>query len=251
MATRTVNSLQRAATLLDALADRSGPGSAVSDLAERTGLPYTTVHRLLLSLVVCGHARPATDPGRPARGSGLVRLGAAARRTYGWWAQPYLERLADLSGETANLATLDGDEVVRVARARSRRSARPVTGTGTRAPAHTTAAGKVLLGYLSSAEVEQLAGRRGLPPRTQFTITTVDRLLAAVDAARADGYATDDEETELGVRCIAVPVLSAANGVAPIAAMSVSGPSRRLTAERCAVLVPRMVRLADQMARES
>jgi IclR family acetate operon transcriptional repressor len=250
MAAQSVNSVERAARLLDALADAGG-GSGVSPLAAKTGLPYATVHRMLTALCACGYVRQESGSRRYVLGPALVRLGMAARRTYGWWAQPFLEELAELSGETANLASLDGDEIVYVAQAHSRHQMmRMFTEVGNRVPVHTTAVGKVLLGYRTRKEIEDLAQRRGLAPKTEHTITTVERLLEEVELARKAGFATDDEEAEIGVHCVAVPVVGGL-GREPIAAISISGPASRLSPDRRASIVPQMIRLAARMAEES
>ena len=249
VAAQSVNSVERAARLLDAMAEAGG-GSGVSPLAAKTGLPYATVHRLLTALTACGYVRQEAGSRRYVLGPALVRLGTTARRAYGWWAQPYLEELAELSGETANLASLDGDEIVYVAQAQSSQMMRMFAEVGNRVPVHTTAVGKVLLGFRPRDEVTALAKRRGLAPKTPHTITTVDRLIEEVEKARVDGYATDDGEAELGVNCVAVPVV-AEGGREPLAAMSISGPASRLTPERRAEIVPAMIRLADRMAAEA
>jgi IclR family acetate operon transcriptional repressor len=252
MPAQSVNSVERAAAVLDALARNGGAGGAgVSTLATRTGLPYATVHRLLTALIACGYARQEADTRRYVLGPALIRLGLEARRTYGWWAQPYLEELAALSGETANLATLDGDEIVYVAQAESRQLVRMFTEVGNRVPVHTTAVGKVLLGFRTDAEIEELTRRRGLAPKTPHTIVTVQRLLREVRAARTAGYATDDEEAELGVRCIAVPVTAEGDPRRPLAAISISGPAGRLSSARRREILPEMIRLAARMAQES
>jgi IclR family acetate operon transcriptional repressor len=253
MPAQSVNSVERAATLLEALAEagENGGGGGISALASRTGLPYATVHRLLTALTACGFARQEPDTRKYVLGPALIRLGMEARRTYGWWAQPYLEKLAELSGETANLATLDGDEVVYVGQAQGRQLVRMFTEVGNRVPAHTTAVGKVLLGYRGNAEIENLARRNGLHAKTPHTIVTVDRLIREVEAARKAGYAMDDEEAELGVRCIAVPVVGKVKGGTALAAISISAPAGRLSATRRREILPEMIRLAAAMAGDS
>jgi IclR family transcriptional regulator, acetate operon repressor len=246
---QSVNSVERAARLLDAMVEAGG-ASGVSPLAATTGLPYATVHRLLTALTACGYVRQEPGSRRYVLGPALVRLGETARQAFGWWAQPYLEELAELSGETANLAALDGDEVVYVAQAQSRQMMRMFTEVGNRVPVHSTAVGKVLLGFRTRPEIVALAKRRGLAAKTQHTITTVERLLEEVEKSRIAGYATDDEEAELGVQCVAVPVIGK-DGREPIAAVSISGPVARLTPARRDAIVPEMIRLAKRMAEEA
>ncbi|RCG32576.1 IclR family transcriptional regulator [Sphaerisporangium album] len=219
----TVQSVDRALDVLEALADRGGE-AGLSEIAARTGLPYGTIHRLLQALLSRGYVRQESDR-RYALGSALVRLGGAAERMVAVWAQPYLEKMVALSGETANLAIMEGDFVVYVAQAASPRRLRMFAEVGRRVLPHSTAVGKVLLADRPDAAA--VLARTGLPRRTEHTVTTVEAMLAELDAVRERGYAVDLGEEELGVHCLAVPVR---DGGRVIAGMSVSGPVERMEA---------------------
>ncbi|MFC4584640.1 IclR family transcriptional regulator [Sphaerisporangium corydalis] len=219
----TVQSVDRALDVLEALADHGGE-AGLSEIAARTGLPYGTIHRLLRSLLTRGYVRQESDR-RYALGSALVRLGGVAERMVGVWAQPYLEKMVALSGETANLAVLEGDFVVYVAQAASPRRLRMFAEVGRRVLPHSTAVGKVLLAERSDAAA--ILSRTGLPRRTEHTITSVEAMLAELATVRAQGYAMDFGEEELGVHCLAVPVH---DGARVIASMSISGPVERIEA---------------------
>ncbi|MFC4529552.1 IclR family transcriptional regulator [Sphaerisporangium dianthi] len=219
----TVQSVDRALDVLEALADQGGE-AGLSEIAARTGLPYGTIHRLLQALLSRGYVRQESDR-RYALGGALVRLGGAAERMVGVWAQPYLERMVALSGETANLAVLEGDFVVYVAQAASPRRLRLFAEVGRRVLPHSTAVGKVLLA--DRPDAADILARTGLPRRTEHTITTVEAMLAELDAVRSRGYAMDFGEEELGVHCLAVPVR---DGGRVIAGMSISGPVERIEA---------------------
>ncbi len=162
---------------------------------------------------------------RQALGSALVRLGGAAERMVGVWAQPYLEKMVALSGETANLAVLEGDFVVYVAQAASPRRLRMFAEVGRRVLPHSTAVGKVLLA--ERADAAAILARTGLPRRTEHTITSIDAMLAELERVREQGYAMDFGEEELGVHCLAVPVRDDGR---IIAGMSISGPVDRIEA---------------------
>ncbi|MGH3494888.1 MAG: IclR family transcriptional regulator [Sciscionella sp.] len=237
-----VQSLQRAFTLLEGLADTGGEAS-LSELAARTGLPLPTIHRLIRTLVSLGYVRQGANR-RYALGSRLIRLGEGAGRQFGTWARPLLAELVDAVGETANLAILEGDEVVYVAQVPSRHSMRMFTEVGRRLLPHGTGVGKAMLAQLPAAEVTQLVRRTGMPAYTSNTRTTVDGLLAELAHITERGYATDEGEQELGVRCIAVPVPSAPT----LAAISVSGPEGRLTMEAVSRIVPVIKDVAERLA---
>ncbi|MFI7706985.1 IclR family transcriptional regulator [Nonomuraea sp. NPDC049480] len=219
----SVQSVERALDVLEALAEHGGQ-AGLSEIAARTGLPYGTIHRLLQTLLSRGYVRQESDR-RYALGGGLVRLGGIAESMVGVWAQPYLAKMVELSGETANLAVLEGDFVVYVAQVPSPRRLRMFAEVGRRVLPHSTAVGKVLLADRQAADAVTVFERTGMPRRTPNTITDVNAMLAELDLVRSRGYAMDLGEEELGVHCLAVPVW---DGGRVVAAMSVSGPAERI-----------------------
>ncbi|HEX2316443.1 MAG TPA: IclR family transcriptional regulator [Thermomonospora sp.] len=239
-----VRALERALELLEHLADAGGE-MALSELTDRSGLPMPTIYRLMRTMVNQGYVRQAPSK-RYALGPRLIRLGETATRLLGTWARPALSRLVDEVGETANMAVLEGDAVVYVAQVPSRHSMRMFTEVGRRVQPHCTGVGKALLAQLPAESVREIVGRTGMRAHTPHTITDPDTLLAELARVREQGYAIDDEEQEVGVRCVAVPLPDAPT----TAAISVSGPSGRLTREMVAEVVPLMHRAAEQFARQ-
>ena len=227
-----VQSVDRAFGLLEHMADAGG-SVALSQLATLSGLPLPTIHRLVRSLVNQGYVRQEQSR-RYALGPGLIRLGESANRMLGSWAVPYLSELVDRIGETANMAMLEGDTVVYVAQVPSLHSMRMFTEVGRRVMPHCTGVGKALLSMLPDDQVRALVARTGMPARTERTVTDPEALVAEVAASRKRGYAVDDQEQEAGVRCVAVPVSDAPVRVA----ISVSGPSSRVSAGRVAAIAP-------------
>lgn len=219
----SVQSVDRALDVLEALAEHGGQ-AGLSEIAALTGLPYGTIHRLLQTLLARGYVRQESDR-RYALGGALVRIGGAAERMLAVWAEPYLAKLVEQSGETANLAVLEGDFVVYVAQVPSPRRLRMFAEVGRRVLPHSTAVGKVLLAERPDAAA--VLGRTGLPRRTDQTITTVEAMLDELDRVRERGYALDLGEEENGVHCMAVPVR---DGGRTFAALSVSGPADRMDA---------------------
>ncbi|MFI1564220.1 IclR family transcriptional regulator [Streptomyces sp. NPDC020490] len=235
-----VQSLERAFDLLERMADAGGE-VGLSELSASSGLPLPTIHRLMRTLVACGYVRQQTNR-RYALGPRLIRLGESASRLLGAWARPHLARLVEETGETANMALLDGDEVVYVAQAPSKHSMRMFTEVGRRVLPHSTGVGKALLATVPDDEVRALLARTGMPALTDRTITTPDGFLAALREVRRLGYAMDDNEQEIGVRCLAVPV----PGSPTAAAISISGPAGRVTETATERIVP----VLQQVARE-
>jgi IclR family acetate operon transcriptional repressor len=237
----SVQSLERAFDLLERMADAGGE-VGLSELAAGSGLPLPTIHRLVRTLVTCGYVRQQPSR-RYALGPRLIRLGESASRLLGSWARPYLARLVEETGETANMALLDGDEAVYVAQVPSKHSMRMFTEVGRRVLPHSTGVGKALLADSSPGEVRALLARTGMPAATDRTITTPDAFLAALEEVRRAGYAVDDNEQEVGVRCLAVTV----PGSPTRAALSVSGPAGRMTDEATARIVPVLRAVAAEL----
>jgi IclR family transcriptional regulator, acetate operon repressor len=215
-----VQSIERAFDLLEMLADAGG-ALGLSELATVSGLPLPTVHRLMRTLV----------------NRGYVRQEASRRYTLG-------SQLVRLTGETANLAMLDGDEVVYIAQVPSPHSMRMFTEPGRRVQPHCTAVGKALLAQLPPGEARALLERDGMPAYTPTTITDPDLLIAHLEVIRKQGYAVDEGEQEVGVRCFAVAVPDAPGSLA----ISTSGPQTRMTDDAAARIVPALKRTAREIS---
>ena len=237
-----VQSVDRALLLLEVLA-QGGGRLPISELSARSGLSLGTAHRLLASLAARGYVRQDADR-RYALGTALLPLGDAATRLLGSWALPYLCQLAERCGETANLAVLEDDHVIYVAQAPGRHRMRMFTEVGRRVLPHSTAVGKVLLAWQDPDHVRRVLARLGLPGRTPHTLTTLADVREELAVVRRRGWAVDDEEEEVGVRCMAVPV---GPGEQAVAAVSVSAPASRLSAGQPDV-VEALQQIAGQLA---
>lgn len=238
----TVQSLDRALDLLEELA-RADRALGVGELGELTGLPQGTVHRLLQTLQARGYVR-RTHARKYSLGTGSLRLGDAGQRALVRTARPYLAELVRLSGETANLAVLDGDDVAYVGQVSSPHTLRMFAEVGRHVPPHSTAVGKVLLAALPRDRAVALLKRTGLPACTPQTITDLDEFLAELDLVGERRWASDEEEQEAGIRCVAVPVGAAGRVVA---ALSVSGPADRFTADSSAGIIEAMQRVGREL----
>lgn len=227
-----VQSVERAFTLLGLIADAGGQAT-LSELAERADLPMPTIHRLLRTLVNIGCARQLQDRGY-ALGPTLMRLGELAGRQIGDIVRPHLRRLVSELGETANIAVLDGDMMVYAAQVPSEHSMRMFTEVGRRVHLSATGVGKAVLPGLEEARVAQIIHSTGMPQLTEKSITDFGELKAELERIRERGYAIDEEEQELGVRCFAVNI----DGAPTPMAVSVSGPTSRLDEEFAERAVP-------------
>jgi IclR family acetate operon transcriptional repressor len=228
--------------LLELIADAGG-AQGISQLSAASGLPVPTVHRLLHTLIATGYVRQDAAR-RYALGPRLTHLGNLASQSLGAWTRPLLARLVEATGETANLAILEGAEVVYLAQVPSPHAMRMFTEPGRRILAHCTAVGKVLLAALPLADVAGLIGATGMPANTPRTITDLDTLVKALGDARDNGYAVDDGEQELGVRCVAVAVPYPGARTA----VSISGPQARVDDDAIAAALPVLHDVAAQLA---
>lgn len=239
-----VQSVGRVLDLLELVAGAGGE-IGLSELAERSGLPLPSIHRLVRTLVDRGYMRQLPNR-RYALGARLIPLGRVAGTMLGSWARPVLTALVDALGESANLAVLDDDAVMYIGQVSSRHSVRMFTEVGRRVYAHCSGVGKALLSQLPTDAVRELLARTGMPSQTPNTITDPDELIAELAQIRRHGYALDEGEQEVGVRCVAVPVLGA---LTPLA-ISVSGPAPRMTEELVAGAVPLLNRAAQRLSAE-
>lgn len=237
-----VQSVNRAFDVLEALA-ANGTNLQLSEIAAHTGLAAPTAHRLLKTLLSRGYVQQ-DGAGRYGLGPSLITLGQRATPQLAKVAQSVLASLEQISEETANLAVLDGDLVAYIAQVPSRHRMRMFTEVGRRVLPHAAGVGKAILATLPEQEVCDLIARTGLPGYTPSTLTSESRLLADLREARRRGFAVDDGEQEVGVRCIAV----ALPGVSPPAAVSISGPSARVTDAKSAQLVEALQHAAVRLA---
>jgi IclR family transcriptional regulator, acetate operon repressor len=239
-----VQSVERAFELLEIMASAGGT-IALGELAARAELPQPTIHRLVRTMLAMGYVRQF--PNRQyALGPKLIRLGESATQLIGSWSRPHLAALVERTGETANMAVLENDRAVYVAQVPSPHAMRMFTEVGRRVYTHSTGVGKALLMQLPNEAVLALLGRTGMPASTPNTHTTPDALIRDIELCRSRGYAVDEGEQELGVRCFAVPVPDAPTPTA----VSISGPEARLTPKTATKVTPLLKRIARDLAAE-
>ena len=219
-----VQSLARAFAILEAMADAGGE-IGLSQLAAEVQLPPATIHRLVRTLVDLGYVRQ--EPSRQySLGPRLMRLVDTSTTRLEALAHPYMSDVVDALGESVNLAVLDGDEIVYVAQVEpSQNFMRMFTEVGRRVKPHATAVGKAILATQPEDEVRELLGGPGCRDAPSTRLTTPEQLFADLERIRERGYAIDDGEQELGVRCVALVVPSAPRPVA----LSMSGPLTRMS----------------------
>ncbi|WP_033295486.1 IclR family transcriptional regulator [Amycolatopsis jejuensis] len=221
----------------------AGGELGLSQLATESGVPTATIHRMLQTLAQFGYVRQEPATRQYTLGPELIHLGGSAGRLLGSWARPALDRLVRETGETASLAVLDGAEIVYLAQVPSPHTLRMLTELGRRVPAHCTAAGKALLSLLSDMEVASLFDRHPPEPMTARTLADPAAVLAHLASVRAQGFAVEDGEQEIGVRAFAVAV-----DLDRPMAVTVSGPESRMSLVDVTRHIPLMRSVAAELA---
>ena len=220
----------------------------ISALAMRLGLAKSTVHRLATTLVEYDILEQNRETGKYRLGLALFELGTLVRRKMDTASESRAQMysLAEMTGETVQLAILDHHSVLYIRILESRQAVRMSTIAGSRAPAHATSVGKVLLAFQPPEVVKQVV-ELGLKRFTGNTITEPAVLNEELAAVRAKGYAIDDEEIEVGLRCVAAPIRNHSGRV--IAAISVAAPVQRMTKKNVLTTAPTVVAAADAISR--
>jgi DNA-binding IclR family transcriptional regulator len=244
--TRTIS---RAIAILQAF-DETRLELGVTELGQLTGLDKSTVYRLLNAMQQGGLITQNVVTTKYHLGFGLLHLAGLALQNLDLprIVRPHLEELAEYSKETVNLSILnDDDKVINIDGINSSRRVRNVGWIGREMPPHAVSGGKVMMAFLPDERLDRILVR-GLPAQTKNTITTRASLLRELGEIQKAGYGTAREELEIGLNAVAAPIWNHEGIV--VAALSVSGPSFRLSAERLVELGEATKGTADRISRQ-
>lgn len=243
-----IQSIERGFAVLLAF-DADLPNPSLAELAERTQLSRPAVRRILLTLQRLGYV--AGSGGRWSLTPRVLTIGQHYAATHGIVeiAQPHLLRIAEITGESASLAQLDGIDVVYVARVHARRVLSLTVDIGTRLPAHATSMGRVLSAFAPADTVTRIIDEGGLPALTSRTITDPIQFRDALHDVRRVGHAIVDSELEDGFLSAAVPVRDARGRVEAALAYSTSR-GRHTPEEIERDVVPVLLEVADAISRD-
>ena len=246
--TGQVRSLTRALRILQSLAGRS-EGMSLTELSDATGLPPSTTHRLLTTLEAERFVRPDPNSGQWRVGVAAYYVGSAFARSRDTLAliRPYLRRLMEITGETSNLFVESDGEAICIGQIESRHAMRAITGVGGRVMLHSSGAGKVLLAFMDPADRADFIGG-SMARATEKTLCDPAALEAEIARITADGFAVDDEENAIGLRCVAAPIYNEFREV--VAAISVSGPTARIPDNRLKSLGEIVAQAAREATRD-
>lgn len=215
-------------------------GAGVTELANYLDIPKSNAHNYLSTLRQEEYV--VKDGDTYSVGIRFLELGAFARNRMDIYeiAKPEVEKLAEETGELANLLVEEHGRGIYLHRARVESAVQVEAYTGTRVSLHSTSLGQAILAHLPETRLDEIIDTHGLPASTDRTITTRDALENRLAKVRERGYATDDEERLKGLRCVAAPILSKDDRV--LGAISVSGPKNRMKGDRFESDVPEKIR---------
>lgn len=245
----SVQSLDRALGLLTLLSEHPN-GLTLAELAPKAELANSTAHRLLTSLLQHGFVSFEPNSARWLVGLSAFRVGAAfnRRRDFVATARPAMRALVEKTGETSNLAVLRGQELTFVSQIECDHAMRMAVPIGTKGPLHASAVGKAILAFLEKSERERLLASIDYRALTPKTILEQQSLSDELSLVAEKGYALDDEEQALGLRCIAAPIFNELGE--PVFAVSISGPTVRVSQDRVDALAKDIVSAAAQITEQ-
>jgi len=228
MSDKRIQSVDRALDILE-LYLTSPEELSVKEISEAMGLSKSTVHGLIKTLEQRGYLKQNPGNMKYRLGMKLFSLGnvVADHLDIRKIARPVIRRLADNIKETVHLAVLNGDEVVYTEKVEGPGALRMYSQVGRKVPVYCTGVGKVILAYQDEETVERLLSKETLRAFTPYTITDKEKLKAHLAAIREQGYALDNEEIELGLKCVAAPIYDHQCKV--IASISCAGPAIRMS----------------------
>jgi len=243
--TPTVPAVERGLAILELVA-RSRNGLTFSQVCRHLDFPKSSIHCLLVTFERLGYLQRLESSGRFVAGLNLVRIGTAA--SYGIMlrqkAGPLLSELAQRTGLTVHMAVLENNEPLLVAKAEPSGTPSVATWVGKRIDYHCTSLGKALIAWMPDEDLRRLVKERQMLRHNENTISTLARLKEDLMQTRRLGYALDDEEEEIGIRCVGAPVLGVSGKVE--AAVSVSGTAAQIRPED----IPRTGALVQEAAFE-
>jgi len=242
-----VQALDRGLALLEILAEEDG--LTLSELSRRSGVSASTAHRVLLTLESRAYVQHDMERGLWLIGVGAFKTGSAflRNRRVANMGRATMHALMEASGETVNLGIEDNGEVVFISQVESHDTLRAFFRAGSRSAMHASGVGKALLAEFPEHRVRQICALRRLERFTEHTITDLGDLLRELADGHRNGWALDDEERSLGMRCVAAPIFN--EHAEAIAGVSVSGPTVRVTQRKLDDYGPMVRRAADEITR--
>ncbi len=237
----------KAISILDILATKADVGVSLSELCSLIDIPKSSTHRYLVTLQELGLAERKSND-RYYLGTKVIELAGAylLKSDLRSDSQAALDELAEMTGETVHLAVPSGTQVVYIAKVESKHALSMFSHIGARFPMHCTALGKAILAFSDANDLHSVL-TKPLQSRTPNTITSIEALENELTLIRSRGFAIDNEENEIGIRCVGAPIFDYTTK--PIGAISISAPRDRMDQERFNALGPLVYLAAQKISR--
>ncbi|MBD8068627.1 IclR family transcriptional regulator [Bacillus sp. PS06] len=245
----SIQSVERALSILELLkVERSGLG--ITDIAKQLKVSKSTAHRLITSLSNFGYVKKDQVTEKYILSLKLLELGDSVLQSLDIRsiASPHLKDLAHELEETVHLVFLENSEIVYIDKIESPQTIRMYSRIGKRAPVHCTGVGKAILAYLDPSEIDTIIMEKGLKKFTDYTHITRESLLNELRNIRNNRYSVDEQEHELGIRCVAAPIFDHSNKV--VAGISVAAPIYRLELTKVELYAEKITNCARNISKE-
>ena len=244
-----VQSVDRALSILEVLSDYK-EGLGITDISNKIHIHKSTVHRILATLIYKGYVVQDQKTNKYMITLKLFELGNKKVEDMNLLtvSKPYTEELMEKVNEVVHLVVRENNEIVYVDKVEADNTIRMASTIGRRSPLYSTSVGKAILAQLPDEEVEKIWNSSKIEKLTEFTITDLEEMKKELNIIRKKGYAVDNEENEIGVRCIGAPVFNIFGKVE--GAISISGPTFRLTNEKIDGFAEQVVKYANAISRE-
>lgn len=247
MAEHLIQSIERAANILELFlgADQE---LSVKEMSEKLGLSKSTVHGIIKTLEYRGYLKQNPENAKYILGMKLFELGQTVSRQFDLRkiARPLIKKLVDDLKETVHLVVYERGEVIYVEKLDGPQSLRIYSQIGKRAPVHCTGVGKAVLSLLEAEEAERILSETELERFTKYTMTDKEEIIKELQKIRKLGYAIDDEEIELGLKCVAAPIFNHEGRV--VAAISCAAPKARMGEERMPQVIEEIKQAAQKIS---
>ncbi|TCP19289.1 IclR family transcriptional regulator [Scopulibacillus darangshiensis] len=242
-----VKSVDRALDIIKIVSSNK-EGCGVTEIANQIDINKSSVYRILVTLAQHGFIEQDESSGKYKIGYSFLEISSSLLESIDIRseAMPFLKELESETDEVVHLVVYDQGEVVYIEKLEGNQTLRTHSKVGRRAPMHCSAVGKAILSHQTPAEVAEIIKQNGLPKHTDYTITNKGRFLQELDDIKTKGYSLDLEENEYGIICIAVPVFDYLGKV--MAAISVSGPSIRMSEDRIACLKQKIIESGSKIS---
>lgn len=242
-----VKSVSRALEIIALVSTKKG-GLGVTEIANQIDINKSSVFRTLSTLAQYGYIEQDRETGKYKLGYKFLDVSSKLLESIDLRteAKPFLQELEKMTNEVIHLVVYDQGEVVYIEKLEGTETLRTHSKVGKRAPMHCTSVGKAILAHLPEHDVIAILDRKGLPYHTDLTITSREAFLQELKEIRLRGFSLDLEENEYGITCIAAPVFDHLGKA--VAAVSISGPTTRMTKNRLNQLGPIMIQTSKELS---